>query len=109
MSCAQTASREMDIPLGWTNDGQALTKSFDRGSFDGSIAFVVAVADVANRLDHHPDIALSWNEVTIRTWSQDVHAITERAGARNRRNRLTQRRFTPRSWRECKRSAKIPP
>ncbi len=68
----------MEIPLGWTSDGQALTKSFDRRSFDGSIAFVNAVAAVANRLDHHPDIALSWNEVTIRTWSHDVNAITER-------------------------------
>jgi 4a-hydroxytetrahydrobiopterin dehydratase len=72
---------ELDIPLGWTNDGQALTKTFDRRSFDGSIAFVNAVAAVANRLDHHPDIALSWNEVTIRTWSHDVGAVTERDAA----------------------------
>jgi len=71
----------MDKPLGWRNDGQALTKVFDRRSFDGSIAFVNAVAAVANRLDHHPDIALSWNEVTIRTWSHDVNAISERDAA----------------------------
>ncbi len=71
----------MDIPLGWTNDGQALTKTFDRRSFDGSIAFVNAVAAVANRLDHHPDVALSWNAVTIRTWSHDVGVVTERDAA----------------------------
>jgi 4a-hydroxytetrahydrobiopterin dehydratase len=68
----------MDVPPGWTNDSLALEKSFDRNDFDGSIAFVNAVAAVANRLNHHPDIALSWNEVTIRTWSHDVSAITER-------------------------------
>jgi len=68
----------MDTPLGWANDGQALVKVFDRRSFNGSVAFVNAVAAVANRLDHHPDIALSWNEVTIRSWSHDVNAITER-------------------------------
>jgi 4a-hydroxytetrahydrobiopterin dehydratase len=68
----------MDAPAGWTNDGQALMKRFDRGDFDGSIAFVNAVAAAANRLNHHPDIALSWNEVTIRTWSHDVNAITDR-------------------------------
>ena len=67
-----------DVPAGWTNDGQALVKVFDRGSFNGAIAFVNAVASVANRLDHHPDIAISWKEVTIRTWSHDVNAITER-------------------------------
>jgi 4a-hydroxytetrahydrobiopterin dehydratase len=68
----------MDVPAGWTNDGEALVKSFDLGSFNGAIAFVNAVAKVANQLDHHPDIALSWNEVTIRTWSHDVNAITKR-------------------------------
>lgn len=70
-----------DIPPGWTNDGQALAKVFDRGDFDGSIAFVNAVAAVANRLDHHPDITLSWNRVTIRTWSHDAGAITARDAA----------------------------
>jgi 4a-hydroxytetrahydrobiopterin dehydratase len=71
----------MDVPSGWTNDGQALERTFDRGSFNGAIAFVNEVAAVANRLDHHPDITLSWNEVTIRTWSHDVNAITERDAA----------------------------
>jgi 4a-hydroxytetrahydrobiopterin dehydratase len=71
----------MDVPDGWANDGQALVKVFDRGSFNGAIAFVNAVATVANRLDHHPDLTISWNEVTIRTWSHDVGAITDRDGA----------------------------
>ncbi len=68
----------IDIPPGWTNDGEALVRVFDRGSFNGAIAFVNAVAMVANRLDHHPDITVSWNEVTIRTWSHDVNAVTDR-------------------------------
>ncbi len=68
----------IDIPPGWTNDGEALVRVFDRGSFNGAIAFVNAVAMVANRLDHHPDITVSWNEVTIRTWSHDVDAVTDR-------------------------------
>jgi 4a-hydroxytetrahydrobiopterin dehydratase len=69
---------ELQPPPDWAYDGQALVRVFDRGNFDGSIAFVNAVAAVANRLDHHPDIALSWNEVTIRTWSHDANAVTER-------------------------------
>ncbi len=66
---------------GWTDDGSALTKTFVREGFDGAIAFVNAIAVVANRLDHHPDIAVSWNRVTVRTWSHDVNAITERDAA----------------------------
>ena len=67
-----------DAPAGWTNDGRSLVRVFDRKTFDGSIAFVNAVAAEANRLDHHPDIAISWKTVTIRTWSHDVGAITDR-------------------------------
>ena len=68
----------VETPAGWTNDGEALTKTFDRGSFNGSVAFVNEIAKVANAMDHHPDITLSWDEVTIRTWSHDVNAITDR-------------------------------
>lgn len=71
----------MDIPTGWTDDGEALTKTFERGNFNGSIAFVNAVSVVANHLDHHPDITISWNKVTIRTWSHDAGAITDRDAA----------------------------
>jgi 4a-hydroxytetrahydrobiopterin dehydratase len=71
----------LDVPDGWADDGQALVKTFDRGSFNGAIAFVNAVAAAANQIDHHPDITVSWKEVTIRTWSHDVGAITERDAA----------------------------
>jgi 4a-hydroxytetrahydrobiopterin dehydratase len=62
----------------WTYDGKTITRTFDRGDFNGSIAFVNAVAAAANGLDHHPDIAVSWNEVTIRTSSHDVRGISSR-------------------------------
>jgi 4a-hydroxytetrahydrobiopterin dehydratase len=65
-------------PQGWRRDGEAIVRVYDRRDFNGSIAFVNAVAAVANRLDHHPDIAISWNEVTIRTWSHDKGGVTDR-------------------------------
>jgi 4a-hydroxytetrahydrobiopterin dehydratase len=63
---------------GWTYDGEVIARTFDRGDFNGSIAFVNAVAAAANRLNHHPDIALAWNEVTISTSSHDVKGISPR-------------------------------
>ncbi len=62
----------------WSYDGSVVARTFDCTDFNGSIAFVNAVAAVANRLDHHPDIALAWNEVTIRTSSHDVRGISAR-------------------------------
>ncbi len=77
LDAAQIVSRLSDNP-GWQYDGSVLERAFDRGTFDGSIAFVNAIAAIANRLDHHPDLALAWNIVTVRTSSHDVQGISER-------------------------------
>jgi 4a-hydroxytetrahydrobiopterin dehydratase len=63
---------------GWTYNGEVVARTFDRGDFNGSLAFVNAVAAAANRIEHHPDIALAWNEVTISTSSHDVKGISAR-------------------------------
>jgi 4a-hydroxytetrahydrobiopterin dehydratase len=63
---------------GWHHRGNALEKVYDRESFDGSIAFVNAVAALANARDHHPDLAISWNRVTITTTSHDAGGLTDR-------------------------------
>ncbi len=63
---------------GWHHRGNALEKVFDKENFDGSIAFVNAVANLANERDHHPDITISWNDVTITTTSHDAGGITAR-------------------------------
>lgn len=68
----------IETPPGWERDGEALVKRFDCGDFDGAIAFVNAVAQTANRLNHHPDISVSWKTVTIRTWSHDTGIVTAR-------------------------------
>jgi 4a-hydroxytetrahydrobiopterin dehydratase len=62
---------------GWEVRSGALEKSYDRGDFDGSIAFVNKVAKAANEADHHPDIAVSWNTVTLRWVSHSEGGITD--------------------------------
>ena len=62
----------------WHHRGNALEKRFDCVSFDGAIVFVNAVARLANAQDHHPDIAISWNLVTLTLCSHDAGGITER-------------------------------
>ena len=48
-------------------------------NFVKAMEFVNLVADVAERLDHHPDITVhGWNKVKIATMSHDLNAITER-------------------------------
>jgi 4a-hydroxytetrahydrobiopterin dehydratase len=63
---------------GWVREGDELVRSFDRGNFDGSIAFVNAIAAAANAADHHPDLAISWGDVMVRLTSHDAGGLTER-------------------------------
>jgi 4a-hydroxytetrahydrobiopterin dehydratase len=71
------ASEIARYPL-WSYDGNVVARTFDRGDFNGSIAFVNAIAAIANRLDHHPDLAVSWSDVTVATSSHDVNGISAR-------------------------------
>lgn len=50
---------------GWSRDGDAITKDFKRDEFTGSVAFVNEVMPVAEDMGHHPDLAISWDTVTV--------------------------------------------
>lgn len=63
---------------GWKLDAGEIVRTYDRGNFNGSIAFVDAIATAANAADHHPDLAISWNNVTVRLSSHDANGITSR-------------------------------
>lgn len=71
-------ARELSGLAGWQRDGSEIVRRYDRGNFDGSIAFVTAIAAAANAADHHPDLAISWDTVTVRLSSHDAGGITER-------------------------------
>jgi 4a-hydroxytetrahydrobiopterin dehydratase len=66
-----------DMP-GWEIRDGALERSYACGDFDGSIAFVNRVAKAAAEADHHPDVAISWDTVTLRWVSHSAGGITER-------------------------------
>ena len=50
---------------GWTREGEAITKDFERGDFMGSVGLVNDIAPVAEEMGHHPDLAISWDTVTV--------------------------------------------
>ena len=74
----EAVTRELAGLHGWSREGEAIVKTFERGGFDGSIAFVNAIAEAANAADHHPDLAIAWNRVTVTLSSHDAGGITGR-------------------------------
>jgi 4a-hydroxytetrahydrobiopterin dehydratase len=63
---------------GWEVRAGALEKAYSCGDFDGSMAFTNRVAKAAAEADHHPDIAISWDTVTLRWVSHSAGGITEK-------------------------------
>jgi len=51
---------------GWAEDGGALHQEFRFGDFAEALAFVNRVGEVAESANHHPDIDIRWNTVTLR-------------------------------------------
>jgi len=60
----------------WSLEEGQLVRRATAGSFPEAIGWVVAVADAAERADHHPDIDIRWRTVTFRLSSHDVGALT---------------------------------
>ena len=68
----------MKPPAGWTEVDGALQRDFRFRDFAEALAFVNRVGDLAERENHHPDVAIHWNCVTLRWWTHSKSAITER-------------------------------
>ena len=61
---------------GWSREGDAIVREFDRGDFVGSVEFVKSVVEPAEDMGHHPDLAISWSEVTVTITSHSEGGLT---------------------------------
>jgi 4a-hydroxytetrahydrobiopterin dehydratase len=50
---------------GWERVGEAIAKTFACGDFVGSVRFVDSLVEPAEAMGHHPDVAISWDKVTV--------------------------------------------
>jgi 4a-hydroxytetrahydrobiopterin dehydratase len=63
--------------LQWDRDGDELVKVVTRKDFGEAMQFVNAVALLADGANHHPDIAISWNRVTLRVTTHDAGGLSQ--------------------------------
>jgi 4a-hydroxytetrahydrobiopterin dehydratase len=62
----------------WKRTGDAITRTYTFKTFPDAIGFVVRVAHVAEKNDHHPDIDIRWNKVTLLLTTHDAGGLTFR-------------------------------
>ncbi len=77
LTSEQVAS-ELAATPGWTvSDGQ-LTRTVTRKDFRDALLLVNAVGYIAERANHHPDIKINWNAVTLNLVSHSAGGLTEK-------------------------------
>jgi 4a-hydroxytetrahydrobiopterin dehydratase len=62
---------------GWERAGDALRKEFKLDDFKGSVDFLNRVTPIAEEMNHHPDVSISWNKVTMSLSTHSQGGITE--------------------------------
>jgi 4a-hydroxytetrahydrobiopterin dehydratase len=76
-TAAQIKSALVGVPE-WTKRGGAITRTFQFKDFPAAIKFVNALAKIAERAYHHPDIDIRWNKVTLTLTTHDQGGLTEK-------------------------------
>lgn len=62
----------------WSLIGDSMQRTFTFVSFADAIAFVNRVADLAEELQHHPDILIRYRKVTLTLSTHDAGGLTDR-------------------------------
>ena len=63
---------------GWDEEGGALQRVFTFDDFAGALAFVNRVGEVAEEMNHHPDIDIRWRTLTFRCATHSAGGVTTR-------------------------------
>lgn len=77
---ASLADSEIDAKLaehpGWERSGAAIRKQFKRSDFVGSVNFVQSLVEPAEAMNHHPDLEISWDTVTVSLSTHSEGGVT---------------------------------
>lgn len=62
----------------WMRNGQVISYTYEFEDFPAAMKFVNAVAELAEQAQHHPDIDIRWNKVTLALTTHDAGGLTEK-------------------------------
>lgn len=62
----------------WSEINGAIQRTYQFKDFARAMAFVNKVAQAAEQVQHHPDILIRWNKVTLTLSTHDAGGITEK-------------------------------
>jgi 4a-hydroxytetrahydrobiopterin dehydratase len=66
----------LKLVSGWAVNDGAVERTFSFADYQRTLDFINAVAQIAHREDHHPDIAFGYNRATVRFNTHSVGGIS---------------------------------
>ena len=72
----EAITAELATVPGWTRDGDSITRTVTRADFRAAMLYVGAVAYLAEEANHHPDILVQWNKVTLTLSTHSAGGLT---------------------------------
>lgn len=73
----QIASALQGVPE-WSESGGAIQRTYHFPDFVKAMSFVDGIARIAEEQQHHPDILIRYNKVTLTVNTHDAGGITEK-------------------------------
>ena len=73
---SEQIDEHLKLVIGWRVEHGKLTKEYEFKSYAEGVVFACAVAHAANKMDHHPDIIIGYQKVTLAVNTHDVGGIS---------------------------------
>ena len=71
-------ARRLERLPDWRLQDARLVRTLKRRDFRGALRLVERIADAADDQNHHPDVMIHWDTVTLTLWTHASGGITER-------------------------------
>jgi 4a-hydroxytetrahydrobiopterin dehydratase len=78
LSDEDVEARIGELGDGWEKYGNSLRREFKFPDFSAAVDFVNRLTPVANEMNHHPDLFITWGLVRVSLISHSEHGITEK-------------------------------
>jgi 4a-hydroxytetrahydrobiopterin dehydratase len=75
---SEQIQKEISQRRGWELVGKEIKKTFEMKDFVRAMGFVQSVALLAEKANHHPDIDIRWNRVTLTLSTHSAGGLTEK-------------------------------
>ena len=70
--------KELQLLNNWSYVDYAVEKNYSFKNFAEALAFIIKVGDIAEKMNHHPELLNVYNKVKLRLTTHDAHGVTQK-------------------------------